>query len=95
MEYIIFDANFFIMLLSVKVRSVLDNLNKTAKELGFSYQISQVVFDEIKANPTYKNKLKTFLNIEKILKSTRKLYVGVKIDLLRIGLISFSYESGD
>jgi len=84
MEYIIFDANFFIMLLSVKVRSALDKLNKAAKELGFKYHITQVVFNEIKANPTFKDKLKTFLNIEKILNS--------EIDLIKSELSTMNIK---
>jgi len=84
MEYFIFDANFFIMLLSVKVRNSLDNLNKVAKELGYKYHISEVVFDEIKVNPTYKEKLKTIINIEKILKS--------EIEIIKSDLISMSIK---
>ncbi|MFX1356452.1 MAG: hypothetical protein ACFFA8_04135, partial [Promethearchaeota archaeon] len=79
MEYFIFDANFFIMLFSVKVRHSLDNLGKVAKELGYKYHISEVVFDEIKVNPTYKEKLKGIINIEKIFKSEIEV---VKSDLI-------------
>ncbi|MFX1408274.1 MAG: hypothetical protein ACFFBW_15090, partial [Promethearchaeota archaeon] len=84
MEYFIFDANFFIMLFSVKVRHSLDNLGKVAKELGYKYHISEVVFDEIKVNPTYKEKLKGIINIEKIFKS--------EIEVVKSDLISMSIK---
>jgi len=66
-ELVIFDANFFIMLLSVKVRHTIDNLEKVAQQIGFEYYISEMVFDEVKASHTYKEKLAKIMNIEKIL----------------------------
>ncbi len=66
-ERIIFDANFFICMLQIKARNILPNLDKAAEDLGFDYYISQVVFDEIKAPHTYKDKLKSFVNVEKVI----------------------------
>jgi predicted nucleic acid-binding protein len=66
-EKIIFDANFFICMLQIKARNILGNLNKAAEDLGYKYYISQVVFDEIKAPHTYKDKLKSIMNVEKVL----------------------------
>ncbi len=66
-ERIIFDANFFICMLQIKARNILGNLDKAAEDLGYEYYISQVVFDEIKAPHTYKDKLKSFVNVIEIL----------------------------
>lgn len=66
-ERIIFDANFFICMLQIKARNILSNLNTAAEDLGYIYYISQAVFDEIKAPHTYKEKLKSFVNVEKVL----------------------------
>ncbi|MFW9998476.1 MAG: tetratricopeptide repeat protein [Candidatus Hodarchaeota archaeon] len=66
-ERIIFDANFFICMMQIKARNILANLNSVAEDLGYNYYISQVVFDEIKAPHTYKDKLKSFINVEKVL----------------------------
>ena len=66
-ERIIFDANFFICMLQIKARNILGNLNKAAEDLGYEYYISQVVFDEIKAPHTYKDKLKSFVNVVNVL----------------------------
>lgn len=68
-EVFIFDANFFIMLLSVKAKNILNSLNNAAKELSFLYYISEVVFEEIKGPHTFKDKLRTIVNVEKVLKS--------------------------
>jgi tetratricopeptide (TPR) repeat protein len=78
-ESIIFDANFFIMLLSVGVRHTIDNLEKVAEQLGFEYYISELVFNEIKAPHTYKEKLAKIINIEKILDS--------EIDIIKSELV--------
>ena len=78
-ELIIFDANFFIMLLSVRVRHTVDNLAKVADQLGFEYYISKVVFNEIKAPHTYKEKLEKIMNVEKILDS--------EIDIIKTELL--------
>ncbi|MFW9826581.1 MAG: tetratricopeptide repeat protein [Candidatus Thorarchaeota archaeon] len=66
-QIIIFDANFFICMLQIKARNILGNLAKVAQDLGFKYHISEMVFEEIKAPHTYKNKLKSFINVETIL----------------------------
>ena len=78
-ELIIFDANFFIMLLSVGVRHTIDNLDKVAEQLSFEYYISEMVFNEIKAPHTYKEKLKKVITVEKILNSEIDI---IKTDLL-------------
>lgn len=78
-ELIIFDANFFIMLLSVGVRHTIDNLDKVAEQLSFEYYISEMVFNEIKAPHTYKEKLKKVMTVEKILNSEIDI---IKTDLL-------------
>jgi len=78
-ELIIFDANFFIMLLSVRVRHTVDNLEKVAEKLGFEYYISETVFNEIKAPHTYKEKLDKIMNVEKILDSEIEL---IKTELI-------------
>jgi hypothetical protein len=66
-EYLVFDANFFICMLQIRARNILGNLEKAAKELGYKYYISDVVFDEIKAPHTYKDKLKQILHVEEVL----------------------------
>ncbi|MFW9875258.1 MAG: hypothetical protein ACFFG0_19295 [Candidatus Thorarchaeota archaeon] len=65
-ERIVFDANFFICMLQIKARNILGNLEKVSQDLGYEYYISQIVFDEIKAPHTYKDKLKSFVNIENV-----------------------------
>ncbi|MFX0001949.1 MAG: tetratricopeptide repeat protein [Candidatus Hermodarchaeota archaeon] len=62
----VFDANFFICMLQIKARNILGNLQRLGEDLGYKYYISQTVFEEIKAPHTYKDKMKTFINIEKI-----------------------------
>lgn len=64
---LVFDANFFICMLQIRARNILGNLSKVANELGYEYYISEVVFDEIKAPHTYKEKLRQIVNVEKIL----------------------------
>ncbi len=66
-ERIIFDANFFICMLQIKARNILGNLNKAAEDLGYEYYISQVVFKEIKAPPTFIAKLQKFINVVEVL----------------------------
>ncbi|MFX1417839.1 MAG: hypothetical protein ACFE9N_02840 [Promethearchaeota archaeon] len=65
-ERIVFDANFFICMLQIKARNILGNLEKVSEDLGYEYYISQDVFDEIKAPHTYKDKLKSFVNVERV-----------------------------
>ena len=62
----VFDANFFICMLQIKARNILGNLKRVAEELGYKYYISQTVFDEIKAPHTYRDKMKSFINVEKV-----------------------------
>ena len=66
-QRIIFDANYFICMLQIKARNVLKNLETIAQDLGYEYYISQIVFDEIKAPHTYKDKLESIVNVEKVL----------------------------
>ena len=81
-QRIIFDANYFICMLQIKARNVLKNLEIVADDLGYEYYISQVLFDEIKAPHTYKDKLKSIVNVEKILPS--------KIDAIKDDLNQFN-----
>ncbi|MFX1345910.1 MAG: tetratricopeptide repeat protein [Promethearchaeota archaeon] len=66
-EYLVFDANFFICMLQIRARNILGNLEKAGKELGYEFYISEVVFNEIKAPHTYRDKLRQILNIKEIL----------------------------
>ena len=66
-EYFVFDANFFICMLQIRARNILGNLERAAKELGYELSISEVVFNEIKAPHTYKDKLRQILNVKEIL----------------------------
>ncbi len=66
-QRLVFDANFFICMLQIRARNIIENLAKAAKELGYEYYISEIVFDEIKAPHTYKDKLRQIIDVEKIL----------------------------
>ena len=66
-EYLVFDANFFICMLQIRARNILGNLEKAGKELGYEFYISEVVFNEIKAPHTYRDKLRQILNVKEIL----------------------------
>ncbi|MCK4287518.1 MAG: hypothetical protein KAX18_15005, partial [Candidatus Lokiarchaeota archaeon] len=66
-QRVVFDANFFICMLQIRARNIIGNLTKAANELGYEYFISEIVFDEIKAPQTYKEKLRQIINVEKIL----------------------------
>ncbi|MFX1455328.1 MAG: hypothetical protein ACFFDB_08110 [Promethearchaeota archaeon] len=66
-QKLVFDANFFICMLQIRAKNIIGNLTKAAKELGFEYYISEIVFDEIKAPHTFKEKLRQIINVEKIL----------------------------
>jgi len=81
-EYLVFDANFFICMLQIRARNILGNLEKVAKELGYEYYISDVVFDEIKAPHTYIEKLKQILNVEEVL--------PIEIDDVKNDLIQYN-----
>ncbi|MFX0080480.1 MAG: hypothetical protein ACFE94_01880 [Candidatus Hodarchaeota archaeon] len=81
-EYLVFDANFFICMLQIRARNILGNLEKAAKELGYEYYISEVVFHEIKAPHTYKDKLRQILNVQEIL--------PIEIDSIKNDLIPYN-----
>jgi len=66
-EKIIFDANFFICMLQIRARNILGNLNKAAEDLGYDYYISRVVLKEIKAPPTFIEKLQKIINVVEVL----------------------------
>jgi len=65
-EALIFDANFFICMLSIKVKKILQKLESAASELGFNYYITENVFNEIKTSADFKKELERIINIEKI-----------------------------
>jgi len=65
-ESIIFDANFFICMLSIKVRDILKNLQKASEELDFDFYTTQAVFEEIKAPSKFKEELQKIIIIKKI-----------------------------
>ena len=81
-ECLVFDANFFICMLQIRARNILGNLEKAAKELGYEYYISDIVFDEIKAPHTYKDKLKEILNVVEVL--------PIEIDDVKNDLIQYN-----
>ncbi|MHA2326725.1 MAG: hypothetical protein ACXACB_15055, partial [Promethearchaeota archaeon] len=66
-EKLVFDANFFICMLQIRARNIIGNLEKAAKELGYEYYISEVVFNEIKAPHTYKDKLRQIMVVNEVL----------------------------
>ena len=65
-EIIVFDANFFICMNSIRAKDILKNLSRVGSDLGFDYYISLVVFNEIKSSHTFKEKFKEFINVEEI-----------------------------
>jgi hypothetical protein len=65
-EALIFDANFFICMLSIKVKKILQKLESAASELGFNYYITENVFNEIKTTDDFKKQLERIINIEKV-----------------------------
>jgi len=65
-EIIVFDANFFICMNSIRAKNFLGNLEKAGSDLGFKYYISAVVFEEIKAPTTFRDKFQKIINVEKI-----------------------------
>ncbi|MFX1327300.1 MAG: tetratricopeptide repeat protein [Promethearchaeota archaeon] len=82
-ETFIFDANFFICMLQIKARKILGNLESAANDLGYLFYISQVVFEEIKAPHTYKDKLKSIIKVEKVLPNEIE---SIKDDLSRFNV---------
>jgi len=65
-EIIVFDANFFICMNSIRAKNILENLRRVSSDLGFEYFISLIVFNEIKSSRTFKEKFKEFINVEEI-----------------------------
>ncbi|MFX1275441.1 MAG: hypothetical protein ACFFBP_03260 [Promethearchaeota archaeon] len=62
-ELIIFDANFFIMTRAVQARGLLKNLKIAADDLNLEYYISEVVFNEIRAQENYKIRFAQIINV--------------------------------
>lgn len=83
-EIIVFDANFFICLLSIHAKDVLKNLERAGSELGLNYNISEVVFDEVKAPNTYRQRLSEFVNVERIFPS--------EIEMVKLKLSQFKVK---
>lgn len=65
-EIIVFDANFFICMNSIRAKDILENLRRVSSDLGFDYYISLIVFNEIKASHTFREKFQEFINVEEI-----------------------------
>ncbi|MHA1458992.1 MAG: tetratricopeptide repeat protein, partial [Promethearchaeota archaeon] len=65
-EIIVFDANFFICMNSIRAKNLLGNLDRVASDLGFEYYISAVVFDEIKAPHTFREKFQKIIHVSEI-----------------------------
>jgi hypothetical protein len=78
-QQIVFDANFFICMNSIRAGDILGNLNKVALDLGFEYYISEVVFNEIRASHSFLDKFKKIINIIKVQKDE---IAEIKLDLL-------------
>jgi len=68
-EIIVFDANFFICMNSIRDKNILGNLDTVASDLGFEYYMSAVVFDEIKAPHTFREKFQKIVHVEEITNS--------------------------
>jgi len=82
-EIIVFDANFFICMNSIRARDILENLRRVGSDLGFEYYISLIVFNEIKSSHTFKEKFQEFINVEEI----ENLEIEtIKNDLTRLGI---------
>jgi rRNA maturation endonuclease Nob1 len=65
-EKFVFDANFFICMLSINARKILKNLEKAASELDYEYYISDIVFDEIKAPKNFQTNFKKVIHVQEI-----------------------------
>jgi len=78
-QQIVFDANFFICMNSIRAWDILGNLNKVALDLGFEYYISEVVFNEIRATQSFIDKFKKIINIIKVRSDE---IAEIKLDLL-------------
>ncbi|MFX0033171.1 MAG: hypothetical protein ACFE8E_11110 [Candidatus Hodarchaeota archaeon] len=90
-EKVIFDANFFICAISIRAKNFLNNLEIAGKELGLNYYITNLVFNEVKAPQTFKNRFKDFINVEKVLQSEIQM---IK-DELEISNIKFPAQDPD
>ena len=62
----IIDANFFICLLSIKVREIIKNIQKASQELNLKLYTTEAVFEEIKAPDKIKQNLRQIISIENI-----------------------------
>ncbi|MFO8018487.1 MAG: hypothetical protein R6U96_07615 [Promethearchaeia archaeon] len=82
-EKIVFDANFFICMLSIKARNILFNLHRAAEDLGYDYHISNMVFDEIKASQKFKQDFQKYINIDDI---NDEEIEKIKEDLLKFNI---------
>ena len=82
-EIIVFDANFFICMNSIRAKNILENLRQAGSDLGFKFYISAIVFDEIKASDRFREKFQNIMNIEKIENSEIE---SIKNDLSRQGI---------
>ena len=82
-EVIVFDANFFICMNSIRAKDVLGNLDRVASDLGFEYYISVVVFNEIKAPHTFREKFQKIIHVKEI---TNSEINTIKNDLSKKGI---------
>ena len=82
-EVIVFDANFFICMNSIRAKDVLGNLDRVASDLDFEYYISAVVFDEIKAPHTFREKFQKIIHVKEI---TNSEIETIKNDLSKKGI---------
>ncbi len=65
-EIYVFDANFFICMISINARDIISHLKKIASDLNYEFFISSVVFDEIKGIDSFKEDLKNILEIREV-----------------------------
>ena len=82
-ERIVFDANFFICMQVIRARDILGNLSRAANDIGFDYYISEVVFNEVKASATFKEKFKRFIKVESVTETEIK---AIKNDLSKYNI---------
>ncbi|MBY9007590.1 MAG: hypothetical protein KGD63_12635 [Candidatus Lokiarchaeota archaeon] len=77
-EIYVFDANFFICMISINARDIIEHLKKAASILNYEFYISRVVFDEIKVADPFKENLTQIVEIRDV---EPKKIDQVKIDL--------------
>ncbi|MBY8982691.1 MAG: hypothetical protein KGD57_07070, partial [Candidatus Lokiarchaeota archaeon] len=65
-EIYVFDANFFICMLSINAREILSHLKKVASDLNYKFYISNVVFNEIKTTDSFKDDFVQIINIREV-----------------------------